>query len=220
MKTILAGLALLSALAFIPGAEGSVSPDVLQRTQGAAHDPDWPCIQRKVPALSVAGVWAGPPVDEKLDLWQQDSEIRALVAELASRRVPIEDAMRRVKEFAAGLAAAERADKLALLFAGLFQTLDRERGEIIVGIERYARKQVALAEAVRQAQAEIGALASQDPQRANALNEQLLVQIRIFDERRQSLAFVCETPLILEQRLFELSRAIQAELPEAAPSPD
>ena len=26
--------------------------------------PDWPCNQIKVPELSVAAVWAGPPIDD------------------------------------------------------------------------------------------------------------------------------------------------------------
>jgi hypothetical protein len=29
-------------------------------------DPDWPCIQRKVPELSIASLWQGPPADDAL----------------------------------------------------------------------------------------------------------------------------------------------------------
>ena len=36
---------------------------------------------------------------------------------------------------------------------------------------------------------------------------------RIFTERQQSLTYVCETPVILEQRLFALGRALAAGLP-------
>ena len=36
---------------------------------------------------------------------------------------------------------------------------------------------------------------------------------RIFDERNQALHYVCETPVLLEQRLFEIARRIQARLP-------
>jgi hypothetical protein len=35
---------------------------------------------------------------------------------------------------------------------------------------------------------------------------------RIFEERNQALEFVCETPVLLEQRLFEISRKIQGRL--------
>ena len=36
--------------------------------------------------------------------------------------------------------------------------------------------------------------------------------LRVFDERRQSLAYVCETPARIEQRLFALARVIQRSL--------
>ena len=35
---------------------------------------------------------------------------------------------------------------------------------------------------------------------------------RIFDERNQSVSYVCEVPTILEQRLGEIARRIQARL--------
>jgi hypothetical protein len=36
--------------------------------------------------------------------------------------------------------------------------------------------------------------------------------LRVFDERHQSLAYVCETPTLIEQRLFALARVIQRSL--------
>ena len=41
--------------------------------------PDWPCNQIKVPELSVAAVWAGPPVDDVPNVGEQDPAIRDLV---------------------------------------------------------------------------------------------------------------------------------------------
>ena len=29
-----------------------------------SRDPDWPCVQAKVPELSVVAMWAGPPLDD------------------------------------------------------------------------------------------------------------------------------------------------------------
>lgn len=204
---------LIVAVLGFSDAFASVSADVLRR--GA--DSDWPCIQRKVPELSVAAVWQGPPVDDALARWQEDAEVASLVRDLASRRVPLDEARRAIEEFASGLDSAKRDEALTLLFAGLFQVLDRERGEIIAGIERYARRQVAMAERIRQAQSTVSDLSAQDPQSANRLNEQLIIETRIYNERRQSLSFVCETPIIVEQRLFELARAIQAEMSKPLP---
>ena len=46
-------------------------------------DPAWPCQQIKVPEVSVAAVWAGPPVDAYLGTWSKDPD----VADLADRLV-------------------------------------------------------------------------------------------------------------------------------------
>src|ERR1044071_5815254 len=48
--------------------------------------PDWPCNQIKVPEMSVAAVWAGPPIDDVESIWEQDPAVRNLVAQLAARR--------------------------------------------------------------------------------------------------------------------------------------
>jgi hypothetical protein len=31
--------------------------------------PDWPCVQAKVPEISLAAVWAGPPLDDVAEKW-------------------------------------------------------------------------------------------------------------------------------------------------------
>jgi hypothetical protein len=214
-RTALFGL--MAALAFAQAASASVSPDVLKRTQGAAgaeHSSDWPCIQRKVPHLSAVSVWAGPPVDDALRHWREDSAVAATVGRLASRRVPVEEAAASVAEFARGLRPEEKAEKLTLLFAGTFESLDDDRSRLMDGIERYARAQKRMAEDIRADQARLSDLnTSGDLQQAAALNQQLLTEVRVFNERRASLTYVCEVPTLIEQRLFTLARAIQAELP-------
>jgi hypothetical protein len=39
-----------------------------------------------------------------------------------------------------------------------------------------------------------------------------LADTRIFEERRKTMSFVCEVPVLIEQRLFALARAIQQSL--------
>ena len=39
--------------------------------------------------------------------------------------------------------------------------------------------------------------------------EALLWQTRVFDERRQSLTYVCEVPVLIEQRMFALGRLLK-----------
>ena len=48
----------------------------------------------------------------------------------------------------------------------------------------------------------------------DAVEKDLDWSMRIFRERQQSLTYVCETPVILEQRAFAVGRAVEAVLPE------
>ena len=197
----------------IPAALASVRGGVV----GGSQDPDWPCVQRKVPQLSAAAVWEGPPIEGAAKQWRDDAEVAAFVEQIAARRMSLEDAEAAIADFGAGLDAAEREARLTLVFAGLFETLDRERSDVIAGIERYGRRQKTLAEQIRIERAQLSELsaaaaAAADAQRAAELQNRLIWETRIFNERRNSLAFVCEVPTLIEQRLFVLARAIQAAI--------
>src|SRR5215471_15220324 len=80
--------------------------------------PDWPCAQAKVPEISLAAVWAGPPLDDVQDKWKDDAKVSALVAKLSARKVPLEEAEKAAREFLAG-SASDKAANAKLLFAGL-----------------------------------------------------------------------------------------------------
>src|SRR4051812_30712534 len=116
--------------------------------------PDWPCVQAKVPELSPAAVWAGPPLDDAAKGWANDPKIKDLVPRLAARRVPVEEAQKSIAEFMTG-SAAERAEKGELLFAGVFERLNAERGEVMTGIERLARRQKDMADKIRESIVEL-----------------------------------------------------------------
>src|SRR6516162_10148953 len=85
--------------------------------------PDWPCNQIKVPEISVAAVWTGPSIDDVGNAWEEDAD---LVARLAARRTPLDDAQKAISDIVTGT-ESERQKKAKLLFAGLFKTLNHER---------------------------------------------------------------------------------------------
>lgn len=192
MRTLLATAALVAAA----GAAAA--------QEAARVDPDWPCVQRKVPTLTPAAIWTGPAIEEAGD-WRDDEEVRELVNLLSQRRVPQDEAVAAIESFAEGLPAEERSTRLTLLFAGLFDTMNAERSEIIEGIERYARQQKALVETIREQKetVEVSSVGT-----ASEAEQQLLWNLRVFEERRQSLPYICEVPRLVEQRLFALGRAI------------
>src|SRR2546430_15548643 len=113
--------------------------------------PDWPCNQVKVPEISVAAVWAGPPIDDVGNAWEEDAAMKDLVARLAARRTPLEDAQKTISDVMTGT-ESERQKKAKLIFAGLFKTLNHERSEVMQGIERYFRKQREFSDQIRSAE--------------------------------------------------------------------
>jgi DNA polymerase III alpha subunit len=187
--------------------------------QGAAlaadpRFPDWPCNQIKVPEISLAAVWAGPPIDDVQDTWQQDPTITDLVARLAARRTPLEEAEKAISDFINGK-AAERQQKAKLIFAGLFQSLNQERSRVMNGIERFSRLQKGSADQIRSENRQLRDLqnmADGDHGKIGELADRIDWDTRIFEERHRTIGYVCEVPVLIEQRLFALARAVQQSL--------
>jgi hypothetical protein len=176
--------------------------------------PDWPCNQIKVPEMSVAAVWAGPSIDDVDSIWEQDAAVRTLVAQLAARRTPLEDAEKTIADTITG-EPAERQRKAKLIFAGLFKALNHERSEVMNGIERFSRKQKEFADQVRSTILQLRELQNtpgHDQAKVDELISRVEWDTRIFDERSRTIGYVCEVPVLIEQRLFALARAIQQSL--------
>lgn len=183
----------------------------------ANNDPDWPCIQRKVPELSFGQIWTGAELPASAKDWSQDRRISELVEELAARRLPIADAQQQIKEFAADLPADQMDDRLAKLVQGLFEHMDHERSEVMSGIGRYARNQLKLAARLRKEASEVDAMRGKPDANVNeiaARTDRLTWETRIFEERVQSLTYVCEVPTLIEQRLYALAKTVNEILKE------
>ena len=183
-------------------------------TAGAQNNNDWPCIQPRVATLGVGQMWAGPELETAGD-WRSEPEVLKLAPVLAARRVPVEQASAMIDEFAAA-AGSDKNQRLTLLFAGLFDEMNASRSRIIAGIERYARRQQELAQrindtrttlAARRAGADVSMQAGQSD-----LEQSLAWDTRIYEEREQTISYVCETPMLIEQRLFALARIIQNDM--------
>jgi DNA repair exonuclease SbcCD ATPase subunit len=182
--------------------------------------PDWPCQQLKVPEISIASVWTGPPIEavdkeKPIDLKQAE-----LVTRLAARRTSIEDARKMIADYLAGTPEVKQ-QKAKSLFVALYSTLNAQRDQVMNGIERFSRKQKAMAEDIREKTQKIRELqdkADADQASSEQLTTQLLWQTRIFEDRRKSTTYVCDVPVLIEKRLFDLGRAIQDVLNVDAPT--
>ena len=195
---------------------GALLAVAISAQRGFAADPrypDWPCVQAKVPELSVAAVWAGPSLDDVQDKWKDDARIGALVAKLAARRTPLEEAEKDIKEFLASSSAKVASGKL--LFSGLFDTLNAQRSSVMMGLERVTRKQREAAEKIRSDTIDLQGLqvaSPPDQSKIDQLSNDLLWETRIFEDRRSVVKYVCEVPTEIDQRLFALGRKIQQEI--------
>ena len=176
--------------------------------------PDWPCAQAKVPDLSLAAVWAGPPLDDVADKWKNDAKVSVLLPRLAARRTPLDEAQKAITEFLAG-STAEKIEIGKLLFAGLFDTLNAQRSSVMSGLERVTRKQRQAADKIRTDTLALQALQDASPPdqaKIEELGNQLVWETRIFEDRQRVIKFVCEVPTAIDQRLFALGRMIQQEI--------
>ena len=183
----------------------------------AAPSGDWPCIQPRVPELSAATFWSGPPLDDSAaKAWRDNSDVARLVTGVVSRRTPVEDAEKMIADYA----GAHKGDKdgLMLVFAGAFGELNGLRTRIVHGIERFARNQRQLSEALNKDRAELSTLIAatekteQQRARIQELQTKIQWQTRLHNERQGALRYVCETPVLLEQRIFSIARAVQNEM--------
>ena len=178
------------------------------------NDPTWPCVQRKVTHLSIGQMWSGPLVDEATD-WRKDDAVRDLAPRLAARRMALEEAEQLIAAYAKDADDA----RLSLLFAAVFDIIDRERARLIEGIGRYSAKQIDASKAIDSKRDEIAALRATTAEddfdgldRIDELEDELAWGTRIYDDRRQSLIYVCESPVLMEKRAFALARIIQEHL--------
>lgn len=177
--------------------------------------PDWPCTQAKVPEISLAAVWAGPPLDDVLQKWKDDAKVSALVPKLAARRTSLEDAQKTITEFLTDSPTDKKSTTGLLLFAGLFDTLNAQRSSVLNGLERVTRKQREAADKIRSDTLALQALqdvSAPDQPKVDELGNQLVWETRIFEDRRRVIKFVCEVPTAIDQRLFALGRTIQQEM--------
>ncbi|HEY8014914.1 MAG TPA: hypothetical protein VIE35_03750 [Dongiaceae bacterium] len=182
----------------------------------AAQDKDWPCEQVLQPQLSIGSMWSGPDPTAARVSWENDEAVKTLVVRVAPRRVPLDEAKEEIRRFALGI-TGDRQKLLTEVFAGLFDTINMERSSIIRGIKRYRVRQAALAKVIEDKTSALDDIdpASEDQavaQKRLDMQNELNWDTRIFDDRQRLLPAVCGQPVLLEQRLYQLSHAVMDDM--------
>ncbi|GEP01562.1 hypothetical protein [Methylobacterium haplocladii] len=183
-------------------------------------DPDWPCAQRKVPTLGYGSFWTGPDL-MAVGEWGNDREAAQLARKLASRRTELSEVDGLLDDFVKDIKDKDEKDKrLTRVFAGVFEVINGERNTVVSGIIRYAQGQQRLAKRIREEADKVSETRDGPAEDATKVATKEGTDLetafnwdrRIFDERNKSVTYVCEVPTLLEQRLGDLARKIQAKL--------
>ncbi|MBB3330134.1 hypothetical protein BDK63_000982 [Halomonas campaniensis] len=204
----------LLALALATGLLLSGTPVEAQRA--AAGPPDWPCVQRLIPELAWGTIWTGPSLDELEQRWWEDEEVGRVARFATARDTPEEQALTRVRDFVASVDDDEAEARLTLLFAGLFELTDRQRGRAIAATRQAARAQMARLDTISGMVDDLEALRADDaadPADIERLSEGLFWEQRTFQKRQQALPAMCEQPYLLEERLGRMVRVIMERMP-------
>lgn len=177
-------------------------------------NPDWPCQQRLVPTLSAGLFWSGPRIEEAGN-WHQEPEIAALVKKITQRRVTTEQGEALIRQFAQGL-TVERPRILTLVFAGLLDETNRQRGEIIDRIKAFARRQRELADIAVRVGDDLNSIppdaTGADAARRQELEQRRFYVVKAFEDAKRTLRYSCEVPVNLEARLGAYARTLQEKL--------
>jgi hypothetical protein len=179
-------------------------------------DPTWPCIQRKVEGLSIGLMWTHPVPEEPAPDAGTRREIDRLAGKLALRRLEVDALRPDVEDFAARHDGSP--DMLGRVFAQVFKTLSTRRGKVMSGIETFSLSQIELSQRIEAAQTEMADLMDADApdfDRIDALEEQLDWDQLVYSDRQSTITYLCETPTLIEQRLYGLSQMLRQQITES-----
>lgn len=191
------------------------------KTDSAKQQDEWPCVYRKVPVLSAATIWDGPPITDTTS-WHNDEAIRKLSEYVVSRRVKEDDANAAIKKYAASLPADTRDAKLTELFSAVLTRTNEDRKVVMNGIVRFHERQV---ERSKEIEKEAMALqpeqqaAAESPVEGAGLADQgtdaevkYKWEVRAFQEKQANIPLACEIPQLIDERAGDVARAIRAEM--------
>ena len=109
--------------------------------------------------------------------------------------------------------SGNRAHQLTLVFRGLLEETDRERGDLIDRLKQIGRRQRELAELTAELAGELDSIRPDATGEAAAKRTDLQQRhdftARNFEEVQRTIRYACEAPVGLDARLGAWARALQ-----------
>jgi len=178
------------------------------------NEKDWPCAQRLVPELMLSTVWEGPSL-EGHDKWWQDEAVSETVEELSDPTLTEAESAEIIDGFVETY-KGDKDDALLSVFSGVYEKSGYERRKQLKGILKYVRQQRGVTKEISRVSTEMrkrrkeGQTAEMEDMKL--LQATLEWNTRVYDERDKLTVYLCEEPVLLEQRLGFHSRAIMKHL--------
>ena len=180
----------------------------------AGPDPDWPCQQPLVRTETAAMVWTGPSVANIGD-WRANPSVAALVQRIAPRSVSIQDGEAAIQDFLKKL-HGDRKHLVTLAFAGLLDSANDQRGEVIDRIKDLAVRQRHLSDIVNHLGLEVGKLPPTEQTNPSPPNQDLVQRwtftTQAYRELQQTMQYACQIPGEIDTRLGAYARTLAAGL--------
>ncbi len=206
------GLGRLGAIVLALGLAASQAP-AQEEDAGLGKD-DWPCKHKYRPTLVAASVWTGPALPDGAGAWRDDAALREFVERIASPETSPKQGVAEIERFAATL-AADGAETLTLLFAGLLDEINVYRRFAVDGIWEFTAKHRLLARVLAETEAAYLAVPYDGSTASEAERKRIEVerfwQQRAFDDFEDEARYLCHRLVYLEGKLGTLARAIAGQ---------
>ncbi len=196
----------------------AVTLDAMMAAQAGAQetmDLDWPCIQVLVPTISAAVVWDGPSIEGLEAPWRDQVGVARLVGHVTQRHIDSDQAEQKIDAFAQSQTTADRNAALTAVFAGIWEILNKKRQYMVERIKEFTRQQNARANRIENMLLELEVISSDSSPASGAkiakFRQDLVLEVRIFEDREQSIVYLCELPVKIEGKIGALARAISAQ---------
>ena len=126
----------------------------------------------------------------------------------------LEDMEERVATFSKAQARDQKNQRLALTFFGVLELFNKRRAKYMRGILKYSRQQLKRAEIINDGLDKLSKLKAENAptEKFVELENNLIWQQRMFDDRELSIRFLCEQPVDVEAALGDMARALSNEL--------
>ena len=201
--------ALCRLVAFCLALAGAIVPAIAEEIR------DWPCAQPLTERLDPEAVWGGPLPATLTEGWRDDAAVAEVVAFAANPENPPSQGGRRIAGFADGL-GQDRQDRLMLVFTGLLEKFDLQRGFVIGGVRDFVLRAKILREAIDRNETAAAALPTDGDAELEEQRKGYL-EARFWDARNLGDAldeaeFLCHRYEYLEEKLRRLTEVIRSAL--------